>query len=130
MNFTRLFIMGASMVAITLSGSVFAQDMQRLYVRIAELEVDPAQLERFTAATKEVGQTSVREEPGCLVLYAVAEKDNPGRVRVLEIYRDPEAYKAHLQTTHFQKFRTTTDSMVKSRRLIDAVALSLAAKEK
>ena len=39
-----------------------------------------AQLESFKAATKEVGQTTVREEPGCLVLYAVSEKENPARV--------------------------------------------------
>jgi quinol monooxygenase YgiN len=99
-------------------------------VRIAELEIDPAQLDAFRAATKEVGQASVREEPGCLVLYAVSEKENPGRVRVFEIYRDIEAYRAHIQTLHFKNFRDTTDHMVRSRKLIDAVAISLAAKAK
>ena len=39
------------------------------------LEIDPARLESFKAATKEVGDTSVREEAGCLVLYAVSEKE-------------------------------------------------------
>src|SRR5205823_2144303 len=33
----------------------------------------------------------------------------PGRVRVFEIYRDADAYKAHIQTPHFKKFRATTD---------------------
>ena len=100
------------------------------YVRIAELEVDPPQLESFKAATKEVGEISVREKAGCLVLYAVSEKENPGHVRVFEIYRDADAYKACMQTAHFEKFRATTDNMVKSRKLIDTVPISLAAKAK
>jgi quinol monooxygenase YgiN len=54
---------------------------------------------------------------------------DPARVRVFEIYRDAAAYQAHLQTPHFEKFRATTDDMVKSRRLIDATAISLATKQ-
>ena len=61
------------------------------------------------------------------MLYAVSEKENPGRVIVFEIYRDEDAYKTHVQTPHFKKFRATTDNMVKSRKLIDTVPLSLAA---
>jgi quinol monooxygenase YgiN len=76
----------------------------------------------------EVTETSVREEPGCLILYAVAEKEAPARIRVFEVYQDEEAYKTHLQTAHFKKFRATTDAMVMSRKLIDAIPLSLAAK--
>jgi 4-carboxymuconolactone decarboxylase len=98
------------------------------HVRIAELEIDTAQADTFAAAVREVGQASVRSEDGCLVLYAVAEKDNPGRVRVFEIYRDAAAYQAHLLTPHFKKFRATTDAMVKSRKLIDVKAISVAAK--
>jgi quinol monooxygenase YgiN len=130
MKIRQFLIVGASMVTLSLCGRVLAAETQDLYVRIAELEVDPAQLESFTAATKEVGQTSVREEPGCLVLYAVAGKDNPARVTVFEIYRDADAYKAHIQTPHFKRFRATTDSMVRSRKLIDVVPISLAAKAK
>jgi quinol monooxygenase YgiN len=105
-----------------------AEENQDRYVRVAELEVDPAQLDAFANAVREVGQASVRSEEGCLVLYAVAEKDSPSRVRVLEIYRDPAAYQAHLLTPQFKRFRATTDGMVKSRRLIDATPISLATK--
>jgi quinol monooxygenase YgiN len=34
-------------------------------------------------------------------------------------------YKAHLETAHFQRFRTTTEKMVKSRKLLDAVPIML-----
>jgi quinol monooxygenase YgiN len=130
MNLNQLLIIGASVLTSSVCGRALAEETQGRHVRIAELEVDPARLESFNAATKEVGETSVREETGCLVLYAVSEKDSPGRVRVFEIYRDADAYKAHIQTAHFKKFRTTTDDMVKSRRLSDAVPISLAAKGK
>jgi quinol monooxygenase YgiN len=109
-------------------GVAMGAESQDRYVRIAELEIDPAQLDAFAAAAREVGQASVRSEDGCLVLYAVVEKRVPGRVRVFEIYRDAAAYQAHLQTPHFKKFRATTDAMVRSRTLIDATPLSLATK--
>jgi len=111
-----------------ITGVAMAEDTGSRYVRVAELDIDPAQVQAFAVATREVGQASVRTEDGCLVLYAVAEKDNPSRVRVFEIYRDQAAYQAHLQTPHFKKFRATTDAMVNSRKLIDATAVSLATK--
>lgn len=109
-------------------GVAMADEPQTRYVRVAELEIDPAQASAFASAAREVGHASVRSEDGCLVLYAVAEKDNPSRVRVFEVYRDPAAYQAHLLTPHFKKFRATTEAMVKSRKLIDATAISLATK--
>jgi quinol monooxygenase YgiN len=105
-----------------------AQPAPSRYVRVAELQIDPAQLEAFAAATREVGQASVNLEEGCLALYAVADKDNPAFVRVFEIYRDAAAYQAHLQTSHFKKFRESTSSMVTSRKLMDATPVSLATK--
>jgi quinol monooxygenase YgiN len=130
MNVKQFLILGASVLASSLYGRSLAEERQGQCVRVAELEVDPAQLESFKAATKEVTETSVRVEPGCLVLYAVSEKEHPARIRVFEIYRDEEAYKTHLQMAHYKKFRATTDDMAKSRKLIDTVPISLAAKAK
>jgi quinol monooxygenase YgiN len=122
----RLFFL--AIVLVCLSGASMAQPTSSRYIRLAELQIDPAQLEAFAVATREVGQASVRLEEGCLALYAVADKDNPALVRVFEIYRDPAAYQAHLQTPHFKKFRATTDTMVTSRKLMDVTPVSLATK--
>ncbi len=103
-------------------------DARQPYVRIAELEIDPAQLESFNAAIKESVETAVRVEPGVLALYAVSDQDHPMHIRVFEIYTDADAYKTHLETPHFRKFRTTTEKMVKSRTLVDAVPIVLSAK--
>ena len=115
-------------VVLFTSGAAVANDVVNRYIRLAEVEIDPRQIDAFTTAVREVGQVSVRAEEGCLALYAVAERENPSRVRVFEIYRDSAAYEAHLQTPHFQKFRATTNSMVLSRKLLDATPVSLATK--
>ena len=92
---------------------------QNQMVRLAKLVIDSTQLESYKAALKEEIEASVRLEPGVLTLYAVAEKDNPTHITILEIYADTNAYKAHLQTPHFIKYKTGTQEMVKSLELIE-----------
>src|SRR5215218_9913426 len=67
-------------------------------VRIAELDIDPAQLENYKALLKEEIETSIRVQPGVLTLYAVSLKDDPAKIRIFETYADVDAYNAHLTT--------------------------------
>lgn len=97
-------------------------------MRLAELEIDPAQLESYKAALKEEIEASIRLEAGVLTLYAVAEKENPSHIRIFEMYADQEAYKAHLETPHFKKYKTTTKDMVKSLKLVETTPILLGAK--
>jgi len=83
-------------------------------VRLAKIEVDPAQLAQYNAALKEQMAAAVRTEPGVLTYYAVADKAHPSRITILEIYADTVAYKAHIETPHFKKYKTTVQNMVKS----------------
>lgn len=69
-------------------------------------------------------------EPGVLALYAVSEKDNPSHILVFEMYADEDAYKKHLATPHFKKYKATTQNMVKSLKLIETVPIILRAKLK
>ena len=89
-------------------------------VRLARLVIDSAQLDSYKAALKEEIEASVRIEPGVLTLYATSEKNNPTHITILEIYADSAAYKAHLQTPHFIKYKTTTQAMVKSLELVES----------
>ena len=100
------------------------------YVRVAELEIDSAQLASYREAARVQIETSVRVEPGVLALYAVAEKDNPARVFVVEMYADREAYNAHIESPHFRNYKFATQDMVKSLKLIETVPIVLAAKSK
>ena len=58
-----------------------------------------------------------------LTLYAVSEKEKPTHFTILEIYADSAAYKAHLLTPHFIKYKTGTKDMVKSLELVETTPL-------
>lgn len=89
-------------------------------VRLAKIVIDSAQLESYKALLKEEIETSVRVEPGVITLYAVSEKNNPTHITILEIYADTVAYKSHIQTPHFLKYKNGTKDMVKHLELIEA----------
>jgi predicted TIM-barrel fold metal-dependent hydrolase/quinol monooxygenase YgiN len=93
-------------------------------VRLAEIEVVPEFLEEYLAFAKEVGETSVKVEPGVQTLFSMQEKENPYKIHILEIYADKNAYQSHLQTAHFKKYKEGTAKMVKSLKLIDTNPLA------
>lgn len=126
----RLLIFAASalLVSLLFAGVSSGQPMQGRIVRIAELEIDPAQLENYKAALREEIETSIRVEPGVLTLYAVSVKGNPAQIRIFEVYADADAYHAHLKTPHFQRYKVGTQAMVKSLKLVETEPIVLGAK--
>ncbi|HEX5168495.1 MAG TPA: putative quinol monooxygenase [Cyclobacteriaceae bacterium] len=92
-------------------------------VRLAKIVVDSSDLEEYKAILKEEAEKSVQLEPGVLTLFAVSEKENPTHFTILEIYADSAAYRAHLQTPHFIRYKNSTKNMVKSLQLIDSTPL-------
>jgi quinol monooxygenase YgiN len=104
------------------SGKASAQEKKQI-VRLAKLVIDSSKLESYKALLMEGIETAVRVEPGVLTLYAVSEKDNPTHITILEIYADAEAYKAHLLTPHFIKYKTGTKDMIKSLELVETVPI-------
>ena len=124
---TRKALLTFSVLIIIMMTSVFCgqtslQNKNQM-VRLAKLVIDSSQLENYNALLKEEIEASVRLEPGVLTLYAVAEKNNPTHITILEIYADTTAYKAHLQTPHFIKYKNGTKEMVKSLELAEVDAL-------
>ncbi len=105
-----------------------AQQQDRAVVRIAELVIDPAQLDAYKAAVKEGMADAIRLEPGVLAIYSVAEKDKPNSLRFFEIYASEEAYQAHIESPHFRKYVATTQPMILSRKLIETVPVQLSTK--
>ena len=99
-----------------------AQEDKRM-VRLAKLVIDPTQLESYNSLLKEEIEISYKVEPGVLTLFAVAEKEQPTHITILEIYADVDAYKKHIQTPHFLKYKNGTKDMVKSLELVDTVPL-------
>jgi quinol monooxygenase YgiN len=128
MNAKQLLLVAISILGSAMCGVAVGQNMQGQYVQIAEIEIHPAQLEDYKAAVREHIETAIREEPGVLVLHAVSEKENPTRIRVFEIYASTEAYRAHLEAPHFKKYKTVTEKMVKSLKLVQSDPVMLGTK--
>lgn len=109
--------------ALSLSSNLFGQEENKQMVRLAKLVIDSTQLESYNTFLKEEIETSVTVEPGVLTLYAVAEKNRPTRITILEIYATEDAYKKHIQTPHFLKYKNATKHMVTSLELIETIPL-------
>lgn len=113
----------------TTSGA-YATQVQKLpmqpdgIVRLSRVEVYPEYLEEYLKMAVEVGQTSLLTEPGVLTMYAMAEKDNPNIITILETYASQDAYKSHIASAHFQKYKQGTLHMVKDLRLLDQTELN------
>lgn len=97
-------------------------------VRLSKIEVYPQFLDEYMKYATEVGEVSLRTEPGVLTMYAVGEKENPCRVTILETYASREAYEKHIASEHFRKYKQGTLHMVKSLVLSDQTPLNPANK--
>ena len=93
-------------------------------VRLSKIEVHPRYLDEYIKYATEVGEISLRTEPGVLTMYAVAEKENPCKITILETYASREAYDKHIASAHFQKYKQGTLHMVKSLELTDQTPLN------
>ncbi len=100
-----------------LNMKTFEPSLSNAIFRIAEIEVKPEFLDAYLAAAGDVGATSVREEPGVLCIFPMQDAEKPTSIRIVEIYRDEAAYKAHLATPHFLRYKTGTPHMIESLRL-------------
>jgi quinol monooxygenase YgiN len=128
----RLLMLGALILPLMFNSACTSASAQpapsTVVVRLAELEIYPAQLESYKVLLREEIETSIRLEPGVLALYAVAVKGHPTQIRIFETYGSRAAYEAHVQTPHFLKYKTATQSMVKSLNLLETEPVLLGAK--
>ncbi|MBV9065606.1 MAG: antibiotic biosynthesis monooxygenase [Methylobacteriaceae bacterium] len=82
---------------------------------------------------REARKVARGEHHGCqaaLTIRRVADKESATHVRVFEVYADTEAYRSHLQSPHFLKYKTTTEKMVRSLNLVQTDPIMLGAKAK
>ena len=102
MDAKQFLLISASMLASVAAGAQ-GEEAQRRHIQIAEIEVDAAQLENYRAAVNEQIEAAIRTEPGVLVLYAVAEREDATRIRVFEVYRDADCIQVASRDGALQK---------------------------
>ena len=112
------------MLGVLNTTSSLAQSTQEvnpdsMLVRISEIEVHQKYLSEYLDAAKKVGATSVQIEPGVICIYPMQLKRDGNQIRIIEIYASQSAYRHHIQTAHFQKYKQGTLHMVKKLDLVD-----------
>ena len=127
MNMYKVAIIGFFSLILT-AASLSAQEntlrvTENSIVRLSCIEVDPAQLTEYCRFAEECGRTSMAKEPGVLFMYSMADKRQPNKITILEIYADRAAYESHIKSPHFQKYKQGTIKMVQKLELLDQTPL-------
>lgn len=126
---TKLLLVAISLFVVTLSFGKNAMAQEKIkVVRLAKIKVDPLQLDKYNIALQEQMTTAVRVETGVLTYFAVADKTDPSHITILQIYADTAAYKSHVETTHFKKYKQAVKNLVKSLELVDVNLIAFAEK--
>ncbi len=107
---------------------IFAQELIQdnnngMIVRISEIEVYPDYLEEYLKFAKEVAFESVKNEKGVVSIYPMSVIKDNTRIKILEIYKNQDAYKKHIESSHFKKYKEGTLHMVKHLDLVDTYQL-------
>lgn len=76
-----------------------------------DIAVKPGQTEHFLAAS-EANAVASRAEPGVVRFDVLADRDDPGHLVLVEIYRDDAAAAAHKDTAHYQTWREAVEPMM------------------
>lgn len=104
-------------------------DTHSMLFRISEIEILPEHLTEYLQYAKTVGETSVREEPGVIAIFPMTQQRDSCQVRILEIYADTAAYRRHIQSPHFLRYKQGTLHMVKHLDLVDMRPMNAKAME-
>jgi quinol monooxygenase YgiN len=89
------------------------------FVVLVEFDVPAARVAEFVRLVGDNAAASVRDEPGCRrfdVLVPEGSND-PSRIVLYEIYRDADAFDAHLRTPHFRSFQDAAIPLVTGREV-------------
>ncbi len=78
-----------------------------MYVIIAPIQIKDGHRDEFIEAMLDDAKGSVRDEPGCLRFDVIQDGSDENRIWLYEVYVDEDAFKEHLKTPHFIKWRDT-----------------------
>lgn len=78
-----------------------------MYVLLVTIQIQPAHREAFMESMLDDARGSVNDEPGCLRFDVLQDSKDPNKIYLYEVYRDQEAFNAHLQAPHFIRWRDT-----------------------
>jgi len=126
----------AAMALVVAATALLAMPSQRVsaqsdgpIVNAVDLDIAPAEMDKYLAAVKENGAASIKE-PGCREYNIMILATDPNHVFLFEVYDNDAAAQAHRVTEHFKKYVATTANMVTARnvRPMKPIAFNLKAR--
>ncbi|MEI8111311.1 MAG: putative quinol monooxygenase [Chitinophagia bacterium] len=94
--------------------------------RIAKIRIDSNHMQAYHQALQEQMQAAIQKESGVLSYTALANKNNPTEITIIEVYANMDAYQAHIQTPHFKKYKQIVNGWVLSLELLDQTLIATA----
>jgi autoinducer 2-degrading protein len=97
------------------------------FISAVDLDIIPAEREKFMAAIKENGEATAKE-PGCQQFNIHVLASNPDHVFLYEVYDNEAAAQAHRASDHFKKYQATVANMVAKREVRPMTSIAFNAK--
>lgn len=82
-----------------------------------ELDIDPLRREVFDQMMVQHSEATLAGEEGCLAFDVYANRANPNRYALYELYADEAALDAHRFSAQLAKHRKETDPLILKRRI-------------
>jgi autoinducer 2-degrading protein len=82
------------------------------FVIAVDFRIKPGQMAAFRKLIDENAKASVRDEKGCSRFDVCADRKDPNRILLYEIYDDRAAFDLHLKTRHFALFNDASAPLV------------------
>jgi len=99
-------LLAACAILLPAPGQRVAAQSPGMFVNAVDLDIVPAEREKFLAAVT---------EPGCRRFDILNLKSDPNHFLLYEVYDNEAAFQAHRVTDHFKKYAATTGIMVAKR---------------
>jgi rhodanese-related sulfurtransferase len=87
--------------------------------KLADVGYKCVNLKGGILAWKEASMPVITSEQEMICIFPNQMTEDDNKIRIVEIYRNKEAYEHHLTTEHFQTYKQRTLHMVKSLNLLD-----------
>ena len=114
MSVAAIALFAAAATLLPLPGRDATAQSAGVYINAVDLDIVPAERQKYLAAITENGMAAVTE-PGCRRFDILNLASDPNHFLLYEVYDNEAAFQAHRATDHFKKYAVTTAGLVAKR---------------
>ena len=81
-----------------------------MYTLMVTIQIKPEHRNSFVEAMLEDARSSLQNEPGVVRFDMHQDEHDPNRFYMYEVFRDRDAFEAHLQTPQVDRLREATET--------------------